>query len=111
SAEEILRPNVAQVVAAVAAQFGITPEQILAGGGRSSRAGRLQGDPAFARQIAMYLAKELCNLPVTALAGEFGCKNRTAVTHAHNRLQEELQTDSELMTTIGNIRKVIQYNL
>ena len=110
-AQETPRPTVAQVVAAVAAQFGITLEQILAGGGRSSRAGRLQGDPAFARQIAMYLAKEMCELPVTTLAGEFGCKNRTAVTHAHNRLQEDLQTDSELLTTIGNIRKVIQYNL
>lgn len=110
-AADVLRPTPTQVVAAVAAQFGITPEQILAGGGRSSRAGRLQGDPAFARQIAMYLAKELCDLPVTALADAFGCRNRTAVTHAHNRLREELETDAELMTTIGNIRKVIQYNL
>jgi len=104
-------PNVNQIIDTVAAQTGVSREMILAGGGRSNRAGGLRGDPAFARQAAMYLAKDMTNVPVTILAATFGCKNRTAVTHAATRLQGMLQTDPEVLNLISNIRKVIQYNM
>ncbi len=104
-------PSVDQIIDTVAAQTGVAREQILAGGGRSNRAGGLRGDPAFARQAAMYLAKDMTAVPVTILAATFGCKNRTAVTHAATRLQSMLQTDPEVLSLISNIRKVIQYNL
>ncbi len=104
-------PSVDQIIDTVAAQTGVAREQILAGGGRSNRAGGLRGDPAFARQAAMYLAKDMTHVPVTILAATFGCKNRTAVTHAATRLQGMLQTDPEVLNLISNIRKVIQYNL
>ena len=104
-------PTVDQIVDTVAAQTGVPREQILAGGGRSGRGGSLRGDPGFARQAAMYLAKDMSGAPVTAIAQTFGCKNRTAVTHAHSRLQELLQTDPDVLAMISNIRKVIQYNL
>lgn len=104
-------PTLDMVVDTVAAQLRVAREAILAGGGRSSRSRTLVGDPAFARQAAMYLSKEMCGLPATALAAAFGLKNRTAVTHAHNRMQEELQTSMEALTVINNIRKVILYNL
>jgi len=48
---------------------------------------------------------------VTVLAATFGCKNRTAVTHAATRLQGMLQSDPEVLALISNIRKVIQYNM
>lgn len=104
-------PSVDQIIDTVAAQTGVSREMILAGGGRSNRASGLRGDPAFARQAAMYLAKDLTNVPVTILAATFGCKNRTAVTHAATRLQGMLQTDPEVLSLISNIRKVIQYNM
>jgi len=104
-------PSVDQIIDTVAAQTGVAREQILAGGGRSNRAGGLRGDPAFARQAAMYLSKDMTAVPVTILAATFGCKNRTAVTHAATRLQGMLQTDPEVLNLISNIRKVIQYNL
>ena len=104
-------PSVDQIIDTVAAQTGVSRAQILAGGGRSNRAGGLRGDPAFARQAAMYLAKDMTNVPVTVLAATFGCKNRTAVTHAATRLQGMLQSDPEVLALISNIRKVIQYNM
>ncbi len=104
-------PTVDQIVDTVAAQLGVDREQVLAGGGRSSRSGRLQGDPAFARQAAMYLAKDMSGLSVSAIAASFGCNNRTAVTHAHRRLQELVENDPDVLAAMTRIRKVIQYNL
>ena len=59
----------------------------------------------------MYLTKEMSGISVTAIAAAFGCKNRTAVTHAHHRMQESVETDPEVLSVINTMRKVIQYNL
>jgi chromosomal replication initiator protein len=104
-------PTVDQIVDTVAAQLGVEREQILSGGTRSSRNSRLHGDPAFGRQAAMYLAKEMSGLSVTAIADAFGCSNRTAVTHAHSRTQKLVDSDPEVLGAISQMRKVIQYNL
>lgn len=106
-----LSPTIDQIVDTVAAQLGVARELILAGGTRSSRSSRLHGDPAFARQVAMYLAKEMSGISVTAIAADFGCKNRTAVTHAHNRMKKSLETDHEVLSLITKMQKVIEYNL
>jgi chromosomal replication initiator protein len=93
---------------AVGAQMVVTREQILAGGARSGRgANRLHGDAGYARQVAMYLAKELSGVPMTNLATAFGCKNHTAIAQAHKRLREELSTDSELAVLVARIRKIL----
>ena len=99
--------GVEQIADAVAAQMGVTGEQILAGGARSGRGQRLHGDAGFARQVAMYLAKEVTGAPLTTLAAAFGCKNHTAVAQAHKRLREELKTDAELSVVVERIRKVV----
>ena len=59
-------PNVDRIIDAIAAQTGVSREQILVGGGRSNRATRLHGDAGFARQVAMYLTKEMgeCRCPL-----------------------------------------------
>ena len=101
------RVDVEQIAEAVAAQMGVTPEQIVAGGARSGRGNRLHGDAGFARQVAMYLAREVGGLPLTTLATAFGCKNHTAVTQAHKRLRDELKTDQELAVMVEQIRKRI----
>ena len=101
------RVDAEQVADAVAAQMGVTPAQILAGGARSGRGDRLHGDAGYARQVAMYLAKEVTGIPLTTLAAAFGCKNHTAVAQAHKRLREELTTDQELAVLVEQIRKRI----
>ena len=99
------RVDVERIAEAVAAQMGVTADLILAGGARSGRGNRLHGDAGFARQVAMYLAREVGGLPLTTLATAFGCKNHTAVTQAHKRLRDELGTDPELAVTVERIRK------
>lgn len=111
AATQAVSPTVDQIVDTVAAQLGVDREQILAGGTRSNRNSRLHGDPAFARQAAMYLAKEMSGISVTAIATDFGCKNRTAVTHAHHRMKKAVETDHEVLSVIAKMQKVVEYNL
>ena len=100
-------PAVDQIIEAVAAQMGVTRELIVAGGGRSSRASRMYGDVSFARQVAMYVAKELSGVPLSTIAATFGLKSHTAVVHAHARLQKELE-DPQILSLLSRVRQEIE---
>ena len=101
-------PTVDRIIESIAAQMGVTSELIVAGGGRSNRATRLHGDANFARQIAMYVTKELGGVPLSTLAATFGLKSHTAIVHAHARLQKELETDPQILSLISKIRQEIE---
>jgi len=80
----------------------------LTGGGRSNRATRLHGDAGFARQVAMYFAKEQGGVPLSVLAQTFGLKSHTAIVHAHARLAKELETEPQLLSLVGKVRQELE---
>lgn len=96
--------SVDQVVETVAIQLSIDRDLILATGNRSK-------DVMFARAVAMYLCREITKAPTTTIAKTFGCRNHSAITHAHDRLEAALQTDPQLLATVNTIRKVIEYSM
>ncbi len=100
-------PAVDRIIEAVAAQMGVTRELIVAGGGRSSRATRMHGDVSFARQVAMYVAKEMSGVPLSTIAATFGLKSHTAVVHAHARLQKELD-DPQILSLLSKIKQELE---
>jgi chromosomal replication initiator protein len=100
--------GVDRIVEAVAAQMGVTRELIVAGGGRSNRATRMHGDANFARQVAMYMTKEMGGVPLSTLAATFGLKSHTAIVHASARLQKEIETDPQVLSLISRIRQEIE---
>jgi len=101
-------PTVDRIIDAVASQMGVEREQILTGGGRSNRATRLHGDAGFARQVAMYFAKEQGGVPLSMLAQTFGLKSHTAIVHAHARLAKELETEPQLLSLVGKVRQELE---
>ncbi len=101
-------PAVDRIIDAIAAQMGVSRDQILAGGGRSNRATRLHGDTGFARQVAMYLTKEMGGVPLSTLAATFGLKSHTAIVHAAARLQKESEEDPQILSLIGRIKQEIE---
>jgi len=96
-----------RIVNAVASQTGVPRELILSGGGRAGRGGRRIGDAGYARQAAMYLAKEISGLPMSTVAEAFGCKTHAAITHAHARLREEIQSDPQVLQLMTRIREAV----
>ncbi|MBX5476994.1 MAG: chromosomal replication initiator protein DnaA, partial [Clostridia bacterium] len=62
---------------------------------------------ALARQVAMYLCRELTDLSLPRIGEEFGGRDHTTVLHAHEKISRELKTDPDLRQTIQHLRKRI----
>ena len=61
----------------------------------------------LARQIAMYLGRELTDLSLPEIGNFLGGKDHTTVLHAYNKIKLELQCNSKLKEYIEQIIKII----
>ncbi|GAA1490769.1 chromosomal replication initiator protein DnaA [Brachybacterium sacelli] len=68
------------IIAQTATYFGISVEEIV-GTGRSRRL-------VSARQIGMYLCRELTDMPLIRIGEEFGGRDHTTVMHANKKISE-----------------------
>ncbi len=89
--------SVERIQEATAAEFGIAREALLA----RDRTPHI----AFARQVAMYLARELTDHGLPSLGREFGGRNHTTVLHAWKRVSELVDKPGEKRETVHNIRR------
>ena len=64
---------------------------------------------AFARQVAMYLARELTDQGLPALGREFGGRNHTTVLHAWKRVSELVDKPGEKRETVDSIRRRLEH--
>ena len=62
----------------------------------------------LARQVAMYLARELTDNSLPKIGREFGGKDHTTVIHAHGKIKSRLETDDGLRLEIENIKNKIK---
>ena len=61
-----------------------------------------------ARHIAMYLAKELTDLPLMSIGDSFGGKDHTTVIHSCNKIKELIKSDKKVKYNIDRITSQIQ---
>lgn len=61
-----------------------------------------------ARQIAMYLAKELTCISYPEIGRKFGGRDHTTVMHAHRKIGDLVQRDAVLAWQIHRIKQVLQ---
>jgi chromosomal replication initiator protein len=57
----------------------------------------------YARQVAMYLCRELTDHSLPAIAQQFGGRDHTTVLHAHRKIQRELLTDSSTKDLVDKL--------
>jgi chromosomal replication initiator protein len=88
--------TIEQVQEAAADLFDIPRAQLLA----RDRTPRV----AFARQIAMYVARELTGETLPAIGRGFGGRNHTTVLHAHRRVAAEMAEDPHTFQAVGALR-------
>ncbi len=62
---------------------------------------------AGARQIAMYLSRDILNEPFEKIGLEFGGRDHSTVMYAYDKIKEELKTSFELKTSIERIKESI----
>ena len=88
------------IIRAVAEDFGLTPND-LKGKKRSQNI-------AFARQLAMYIGRELTEYSTTELGQDFGGKDHTTVMYSISKIKDKLLTDPTLETRIESIKRSIK---
>jgi chromosomal replication initiator protein len=90
------RPEAREIQEAVAAKLGLTVDAILSPG-RSAPVAR-------ARQLAMYLTRELTDLSLPAIAAAFNRRDHTTVMHAIRKVERRALEDASLSRTLEDLR-------
>ncbi|MGH2979973.1 MAG: chromosomal replication initiator protein DnaA [Solirubrobacterales bacterium] len=57
----------------------------------------------YARQVAMYLCRELTDHSLPAIAQQFGGRDHTTVLHAHRKIQREILADSSTRNLVDQL--------
>jgi chromosomal replication initiator protein len=108
-AEEVLNDLMPQDAAPVDAQtimdssaryFGITHDDLIG----SSRVANI----ASARQIAMYLCRELTDLSLPKIGAKFGGRDHSTVLHAVRKISEKIGVDRALYTQVTELTNQIK---
>jgi len=83
------------IIAETAKYFGVTPEEILS----SSRTQQL----VAARQIAMYLTRDLADLSWPKIGQEFGGRDHTTAMHAYRKIKELMRERRSTYTQVTDV--------
>jgi chromosomal replication initiator protein len=89
-----------EIQAATCERLGVSPEA-LRSPDRSARV-------AWARQVAMYLARELTDATLPAIGRAFGGRNHTTVLHACRRASERIASDAEAYELVRGLTARLQ---
>ncbi len=92
--------TIEQIQLAVSKYFDI-PVDLLRGKSRRK-------EIVLARQIAMYLAKELTSSSLKTIGLHFGGRDHSTVIHAYQTIEEYIRTDNEYKQHIDSIRRIIE---
>jgi len=61
-----------------------------------------------ARQIAMYLAKELTNSSLKTIGLHFGGRDHSTVIHSYQTIEDQIRSDEKFCDTVKQLRKKIE---
>jgi chromosomal replication initiator protein len=89
--------GLSEIVDAAAQEFGVERESLLARDRRPN--------VAIARQVAMYLARELTEHSLPEIGRGIGGRNHTTVLHAVNRVSAALRTDPAVRNAVDNLHR------
>ena len=86
-----------EILDAAAQEFGVERDALLARDRRPA--------VAEARQVAMYLARELTEHSLPEIGRGVGGRNHTTVLHAVNRIGAAIRDDESVRTAVDNLRR------
>jgi chromosomal replication initiator protein len=89
--------DIAEILDAAAQEFGVEREALLARDRRPA--------VATARQVAMYLARELTEHSLPEIGRGIGGRNHTTVLHAVNRVSAAIRSDDSMRGSVDNLRR------
>jgi chromosomal replication initiator protein len=89
--------GLSEIIDAAAQEFGVQPDSLLARDRRPT--------VATARQVAMYLARELTEHSLPEIGRGIGGRNHTTVLHAVNRISAAMRSDPAVRKAVDNLHR------
>jgi chromosomal replication initiator protein len=89
--------GIGEILDAAAQEFGVERDALLARDRRPT--------VATARQVAMYLARELTEHSLPEIGRGIGGRNHTTVLHAVNRVSASMRSDDSVRNAVENLRR------
>lgn len=65
-------------------------------------------DIAYARQVAMYLCREMTDMSLPKIGSDFGGRDHTTVIHAVDKISSEIKADSATKKTIQDLKRKVK---
>ena len=60
-------------------------------------------DVVLARQVAIYLSRELTDLSLISIGGSFGRRDHTTIIHSYNKIKDKIKKDKSFKIIIDNL--------
>ena len=88
------------IIRVVSEYFSLTPNDL--------KGKKRTQNIVFARQLAMFIGKEMTDYSTTEIGQDFGGKDHTTVMHSIEKIKSKLLTDTTLDSTIENLKRLIK---
>ena len=104
--KDIISPNEKKIItpeyiiSTVAEHFDVSPEEI-AGNKRNSKV-------VYPRQIAMYLCREMTDVPLKSIGKCLGNRDHTTIMHGCDKIEQELKSSENTRNTVEILKKKLQ---
>nr|WP_195201053.1 chromosomal replication initiator protein DnaA [Faecalispora jeddahensis] len=92
--------TIEKIIEEVARTFGTSPEDI--------RSPKRSANISTARQIAMYVVREITQLPMTSIGEAFGGRDHSTVVYAIQQVEKNIGRDPKTRDTVQDIIKNIR---
>lgn len=92
--------TVEKIIDEVARTFGTTVDDI--------RSAKRSANISGARQMAMYVVREITQMPMTSIGKEFGGRDHSTVVYAIQQVEKNIARDSKTKATVEDIIKNIR---
>jgi hypothetical protein len=92
--------TIRQIIQVTADFFGLTVHDL--------QSNTRQAHVCHARQIVMYLAREMTTKSLPAIGRQLGDRDHTTVMHGHRKIQSRLPVDDLLRKDVDTIRRMVK---
>ncbi len=92
--------TVDKIIEEVGRTYGVSPQDI--------RSAKRSANVSLARQISMYVVREITELSMVDIGQAFGGRDHSTVVYALQQVEEKMQRDSVLRATVSDIIKNIR---
>jgi len=93
------RPQIETVIVETASYFNIDPKLL--------KSNSRKKDISLARQVAMYIARNVLEMSLNKIGEEFGGKDHSTVLYAINKIEEDKKSDSFIENVINEVTEII----